>query len=92
MRSQFPSARCGWAFFFFFFFFNVYLNSDSSTVQKYNYKEYRIEGPENGTLARRIFGGGGNKLVKETGFSKTGGKGRAPLGKGYPPPCFMLSI
>ena len=30
------------------FFFNVYLNSDSSTVQKYNYKEYRIEGPENG--------------------------------------------
>ena len=32
----------------FFFFLNVYLNSDSSTVQKYNYKEYRIEGPENG--------------------------------------------
>ena len=33
---------------FIFYFFNVYLNSDSSTVQKYNYKEYRIEGPENG--------------------------------------------
>ena len=32
----------------FFFSFCFYLNSDSSTVQKYNYKEYRIEGPENG--------------------------------------------
>ena len=31
-------------------FFNLifHLNSDSSTVQKYIYKEYRIEGPENG--------------------------------------------